>query len=217
MRINRLHKTKLQKAVTWTYQNWPVVMGALVVVGLLVGLQMLPGPSRPRSLVRSIAAFPQRWQHPVIPEVPTTTLPPTPVVVAPPVQSSVPAAPIQTPSAQTIQPVSSSGDYSDAEAWAQSPVVVCIRQHESGDNYAEDTGNGYYGAYQDLLSTWQSHGGTGLPSDASSAVQVDLQAGVATGGEGRDTLISIEAVEGSAFADILLGTTDQSPWGTLPS
>jgi resuscitation-promoting factor RpfA len=33
-------------------------------------------------------------------------------------------------------------------------VVVCIRDHESGDNYAENTGNGYYGAYQDLASTW---------------------------------------------------------------
>jgi muramidase (phage lysozyme) len=48
---------------------------------------------------------------------------------------------------------------------------VCIRQHESGDNYSENTGNGYYGAYQDLLSTWEAYGGSGLPSNASPAEQ----------------------------------------------
>ena len=38
---------------------------------------------------------------------------------------------------------------------------------ESGDNYAEDTGNGYYGAYQFSLSTWYGLGPfTGLPSEA---------------------------------------------------
>jgi transglycosylase-like protein len=48
---------------------------------------------------------------------------------------------------------------------------ACLRQHESGGNYAEDTGNGYYGAYQFSLSTWRAMGGTGLPSDASPAEQ----------------------------------------------
>jgi len=42
---------------------------------------------------------------------------------------------------------------------------------ESGGNYAEDTGNGYYGAYQFSLSTWYGLGFTGLPSAASPAVQ----------------------------------------------
>ena len=36
----------------------------------------------------------------------------------------------------------------DASVWA------CIRDHESGDNYGEATGNGFYGAYQFLPSTW---------------------------------------------------------------
>lgn len=39
---------------------------------------------------------------------------------------------------------------SNAAIWA------CIRQHESGDNYSENTGNGYYGAYQFLIGTWNS-------------------------------------------------------------
>ena len=42
---------------------------------------------------------------------------------------------------------------------------------ESGNNYAEDTGNGYYGAYQFALGTWWGLGYSGLPSDASPAVQ----------------------------------------------
>ncbi len=50
-------------------------------------------------------------------------------------------------------------------AWAE------LRQCESGGNYAEDTGNGYYGAYQFALSTWEGLGFSGLPSDAAPAVQ----------------------------------------------
>jgi LysM repeat protein len=50
-----------------------------------------------------------------------------------------------------------------------------IRSRESGGNYAENTGNGYYGAYQFNLGTWRSVGGSGLPSDASPAEQ-DMRA-----------------------------------------
>lgn len=50
-------------------------------------------------------------------------------------------------------------------AWA------CIRQHESGGNYATNTGNGYYGAYQFSVSAWRAAGGQGLPSQASPAEQ----------------------------------------------
>jgi peptidoglycan hydrolase CwlO-like protein len=46
-----------------------------------------------------------------------------------------------------------------------------IRQCESGGNYSEDTGNGYYGAYQISESTWESLGYSGLPSEASPATQ----------------------------------------------
>lgn len=50
-----------------------------------------------------------------------------------------------------------------------------IRMRESGGNYAENTGNGFYGAYQFTIGTWQSVGGTGLPSNASPAEQ-DMRA-----------------------------------------
>lgn len=51
-----------------------------------------------------------------------------------------------------------------------------IRQCESGGDYSTNTGNGYYGAYQFDLQTWQSVGGTGLPSDAPPAVQDEMAA-----------------------------------------
>ncbi len=41
----------------------------------------------------------------------------------------------------------------------------------------------------------------------SGPVTVDLQAGVTSGSAGRDTLVSIEQAQGSAFADLLIGTT----------
>jgi resuscitation-promoting factor RpfB len=45
---------------------------------------------------------------------------------------------------------------------------------ESGGNPAEDTGNGFYGMYQFTVSTWDSLGGSGLPSDASAGTQTAL-------------------------------------------
>jgi hypothetical protein len=56
-----------------------------------------------------------------------------------------------------------------------SGVWAELRQCESSDNYGDDTGNGYYGAYQFLLSTWEALGFSGLPSQASPATQ-DLAA-----------------------------------------
>jgi hypothetical protein len=46
-----------------------------------------------------------------------------------------------------------------------------LRNCESGGRYATNTGNGYYGAYQFDLRTWQGLGYGGLPSSAAPAVQ----------------------------------------------
>ncbi len=61
------------------------------------------------------------------------------------------------------------------QAGASGDVLARIRQRESGGNYATNTNNGYYGAYQFSLGTWQSVGGSGLPSAASPAEQ-DMRA-----------------------------------------
>lgn len=53
------------------------------------------------------------------------------------------------------------------QAW-----LYTLRMCESGGNYQEDTGNGFYGAYQFTLSTWASLGtGYSNPVDAPPAVQ----------------------------------------------
>jgi hypothetical protein len=51
----------------------------------------------------------------------------------------------------------------------------CIRQRESGGNYAESSNPRYRGAYQIGYSEWASAGGTGDPAAASPAEQ-DMRA-----------------------------------------
>ena len=52
-----------------------------------------------------------------------------------------------------------------------SGALHALRMCESGGRYAINTGNGYYGAYQFLPSTWHSLGYKGMPNHASAAVQ----------------------------------------------
>jgi hypothetical protein len=51
-----------------------------------------------------------------------------------------------------------------------------LRQCESSGNYAINTGNGYYGAYQFDARTWRAMGYSGLPHQASAAVQDEAAA-----------------------------------------
>jgi hypothetical protein len=46
-----------------------------------------------------------------------------------------------------------------------------LRECESGNNYHENTGNGYYGAYQFSRSTWHGLGFHGRPDQARHASQ----------------------------------------------
>jgi resuscitation-promoting factor RpfA len=46
-----------------------------------------------------------------------------------------------------------------------------LRMCESGGNYAINTGNGYYGAYQFAVGTWNSLGFPGYPNQAAPATQ----------------------------------------------
>ncbi len=83
------------------------------------------------------------------------------------------------PVATVAQPVKQTGKTYQPAARRVAPtggdVFARIRAKESGGNYATNTGNGYYGAYQFSLGTWRSVGGSGLPSDASPAEQ-DMRA-----------------------------------------
>jgi hypothetical protein len=46
-----------------------------------------------------------------------------------------------------------------------------LRVCESSDNYRDNTGNGYYGAYQFAQTTWTNLGMSGRPDQAAPAVQ----------------------------------------------
>ena len=50
-----------------------------------------------------------------------------------------------------------------------SGVWACIARHESGGNPATNTGNGYYGMYQDTQSSWVSGGGLAYTPSANLA------------------------------------------------
>ncbi len=91
-------------------------------------------------------------QTPAPPVVVTTTTEPAPVVTT-------------TTSPPTVSSPAPSGG-----VWYE------LRMCESSDDYSIDTGNGYYGAYQFSLSTWYGLGFSGLPSNASPAVQDEAAA-----------------------------------------
>ena len=88
--------------------------------------------------------------------VPAPTTPPPPRV--PTVTPAIAAARV-VPAVVTAQRATTAG------VWA------ALRRCESGGDYRENTGNGYYGAYQFSLSTWRGLGLPGLPSQASPTVQ----------------------------------------------
>lgn len=87
-------------------------------------------------------------------EVPTNA----PVVVATPVA----ATPAHTaPVARTSNVIPS-----DGSVWDQ--IAAC----ESGNNWAINTGNGFYGGLQFTLGSWRAVGGSGMPNEASREEQI---------------------------------------------
>lgn len=83
-----------------------------------------------------------------------------------------PAAPAPAP-AQAPAPTPAPSHVVDARTFTDAtstttPNWACIRAQESGDNYSENTGNGYSGAYQFLPSTWnEAVSAAGFPQYAN--------------------------------------------------
>ncbi len=128
---------------------------------------MTASPENPRhsALKVSVVSTPttvlldyaNRHYMPVPP--PVTTIP-APVVVVSKARPTPPVAhaPIKSPpttSARTTRP-SSPGP---AATGGASALWSCIGARESGNNPTTNTGNGYYGMYQDTLGSWVSGGG----------------------------------------------------------
>ena len=179
----------LWKQRPWQHKRFKQTLAILVFVvpNLLLTFTLVPASQASRASAhdQKLASITKHRTHrarkawPVALVIPQTVPKVTQTAVAPtaitptavtPSAASTPVVSVQESPAPAPTPAPAV-DSSSATAWAASPGVACIRDHESGDNYSTDTGNGYYGAYQDTLSTWQSHGGTGLPSDAPPTVQ----------------------------------------------
>jgi peptidoglycan hydrolase CwlO-like protein len=84
------------------------------------------------------------------------------VVGTPAPAASAPATTPAPPPAATPAVTPSGGA---SGVWAQ------LRQCEAGGNYAENTGNGFYGAYQFTQSTWTGLGYPGRPDQEPPAMQ----------------------------------------------
>lgn len=99
------------------------------------------------------AAPPEQPKAPVVDEVATPTTMPAPVsttiYVAPTttIQPEVAPEPIEAPVVETPRRTVSER----LSGWLEK-----LRQCESTNTYTTNTGNGYYGAYQFLISTWDS-------------------------------------------------------------
>jgi len=84
-------------------------------------------------------------------------------------QNQAPADPAPAPAAQPAAPAPQPA----ASGAGLSGVWACIAEHESGGNPATNTGNGFYGAFQFTLASWQAVGGPpGLPSNYSMGTQL---------------------------------------------
>lgn len=96
---------------------------------------------------------------------------PAPAPAPPPVVKPPPPPPPQPQPAPAPVPVPTPTPTTTAPAAPSGGVWLELRECESSDDYQEDSGNGYYGAYQFSLSTWLGLGYGGLPSNAPPSVQ----------------------------------------------
>ncbi len=159
-----------------------VALGAAVLVGAAVQAAAQTPPPLPAATSSSVA-----WSGQTVDGVvrttttvakrrtakkaaaTTTTAPLTaPRAVADEVELAVVEVPVPPTSATGSAGSSSS---SAANAAAQNDVWYRLRMCESRNNYAINTGNGYYGAYQFALPTWRGLGYSGYPHEAPPAVQ----------------------------------------------
>ncbi|MGC8512118.1 MAG: transglycosylase family protein [Acidimicrobiales bacterium] len=115
---------------------------------------------------------------------PATTSPPStapPAVTAPATSSPPSTAPPATPPSTAAAPARQAPNPPSFTAASPTTSVssgpptsadwLALRTCESGDTYTENTGNGYYGAYQFSQATWTGLGYPGRPDQEPPAMQ----------------------------------------------
>lgn len=105
----------------------------------------------------------RRFARSVHPAPAPAPAPPAPTPA--PAPAPAPPPPVTPPPAPAPQATLVSA--TDARS-TTTPDWACIRDHESDDNYQDNTGNGYSGAYQFMPSTWdEAVSGAGYPQYAN--------------------------------------------------
>jgi hypothetical protein len=151
-----------------------LVLGAASSISLMLGLNLIAlatiGPSaHADSRVFTLGVPVPPLDPPSVPPLSVSTMARS--VASLPI--SLPKQPLPTTSRVTpaiVRPVVTA---TIEAATAGPPVTLggiwaCIRRLESGGNYAANTGNGYFGAYQFLPGTWNSAvSGAGYPQYAN--------------------------------------------------
>jgi hypothetical protein len=136
---------------------------ALLVLGSLAALSNIP--------LGSPAAYAGRLAptHVVLVDPPPSSLPPPPV--APPTTAAPAIATAASPTTTTVVRPKPKAQPAFSLTGTAGGVWAALRQCESGGNYQENTGNGFYGAYQFVWSTWTSLGYPGRPDQEPPAMQ----------------------------------------------
>jgi hypothetical protein len=97
--------------------------------------------------------------------------PPPPPPVAPPTTAAPAIATAASPTTSSVVLPKPRAAPAFSLAGVAGGVWAALRQCESGGNYQENTGNGFYGAYQFVWSTWTSLGYPGRPDQEPPAMQ----------------------------------------------
>jgi hypothetical protein len=146
-----------------------VALGAAILVLSVasVALASVPSVSTQSAAVVTTTTDPP---SPSVTEEPKVVRPPTTTTTVPPTTTTTaPPPPPEIQAAAASEPVPATGDRFDA-----------LAQCESGGDPTTNTGNGYYGAFQFDLQTWQSVGRSGYPHEHSygeqKAAAIDLHA-----------------------------------------
>lgn len=114
-------------------------------------------------------------------EAPTSTAKPTTTTAAPTTTTTTAAAPPSPPSPPSPPPAVAG---TAAVAGTNDDVLACLRRRESGGNYQAVSSTGlYFGAYQFMISTWDSTAGRagrpdliGVRPDRASPADQDAMA-----------------------------------------
>jgi hypothetical protein len=99
------------------------------------------------------------------------TTPPAPTRVSAPTIRSAPSTAAPAITAAPTRPTTAVSAPSSGGGGSSNGMLARLRQCESGGNYRENSGDGFYGAYQLSPATWSLLGVPGRPDQSPPAVQ----------------------------------------------